>query len=108
MITTATGRCQRNRSPLQSLRGNTSNGEHRGAGVGVDVVATHHDAAACHVHVDILIKPGDDVPAVLAHHLGMQERACIRAAQPDDAGVRSFTGMPQFLRSRAGDGRQRV
>lgn len=63
--------------------------------------------AACHVHVDILIKPGDDVPAVLAHHLGMQERACILAAQPDDAGVRSFTGMPQFLRSRAGDGRQR-
>ena len=39
-------RCQRNRSPLQSLRGNTSNVEHRGAGVGVDVVATHHDAAA--------------------------------------------------------------
>ena len=64
--------------------------------------------AACHVHVDILIKPGDDVPAVLAHHLGMQERACILAAQPDDAGVRSFTGMPQFLRSRAGEGRQRV
>lgn len=46
LITTATERCQRNRSPLQSLRGNTSNVEHRGAGVGVDVVATHHDAAA--------------------------------------------------------------
>ena len=46
LITTATGRCQRNRSPLQSLRGNTSNVEHRGAAVGVDVVATHQDAAA--------------------------------------------------------------
>ena len=83
------------------------------SGTGMDPVSVQQRAvlvvdAACHVHVDILIKPGDDVPAVLAHHLGMQERACILAAQPDDAGVRSFTGMPQFLRSRAGDGRQGV
>ena len=61
------------------------------SGTGMDPVSVQQRAvlvvdAACHVHVDILIKPGDDVPAVLAHHLGMQERACILAAEPDHAG----------------------